>query len=48
MQILVTAEMFGYGPIITCNYLVESLKNKVCAKWIFMGSGIAMEQAKRT
>lgn len=48
MQILVTAEMFGYGPIITCNYLVESLKNKVCAKWIFMGAGIAMEQAKRT
>ena len=48
MQILVTAEMFGYGPIITGNYLVESLKKKINAYWVFMGSGIAMEQAKRS
>lgn len=48
MEILVTAEAFGYGPIVTGIYIVENLKKKLEGKYVFMGSGIAMEQALRS
>ncbi len=46
MRILVTAETFGYGPIVTVNYVVEKLKHYLNAQFVFLGSGIDLEQAK--
>ena len=45
--ILVTAEKFGYGPIITCLNIVKVLKRKLDkkTKLIFLGTSIAKEQA---
>ena len=45
--ILVTAEKFGYGPIITCLNVVKVLKQKLDkkTKLIFLGTSIAKEQA---
>lgn len=45
--ILVTAEKFGYGPIITCLNVVKFLKQKLNKKikLIFLGTSIAKEQA---
>lgn len=45
--ILVTAEKFGYGPIITCLNIVKELKKHLSkeVKLIFLGTSIAKEQA---
>lgn len=45
--ILVTAEKFGYGPIITCLNVVKFLKQKLNKKikLIFLGTSVAKEQA---
>ncbi len=48
--ILVTAEKFGYGPIITCLNVIKQLKNelyrqKLNIKLYFLGTSIAKEQA---
>ncbi|WP_106767832.1 hypothetical protein [Paenibacillus faecalis] len=45
-KILVTAETFGYGPVITCLKIIEELKKYVTAHFVFLGSGISLEQAK--
>jgi len=44
-KILVTAEAFGYGPIITCLNIIKELREKVAGEYIFLGSGVAFEQA---
>ncbi|WP_240420355.1 hypothetical protein [Paenibacillus periandrae] len=46
MKILVTAESFGYGPIITCLNVIEKLKRRTVGTFSFLGSGVSMEQAK--
>ena len=46
MKILVSAESFGYGPITTGLNIVKELKKYNDVKLDFIGSGIAMEQAK--
>ena len=46
MKILVSAESFGYGPITTGLNIVKELKRYNDIKLDFIGSGIAMEQAK--
>lgn len=46
MKILVTAEQFGYGPIATCLNVVRELKKYKDIEMTFMGTGIALEQAK--
>ena len=46
MRILVSAESFGYGPITTGLNVVKELKNYPNLKLDFIGSGIALEQAK--
>jgi len=46
MRILVSAESFGYGPITTGLNIVKELKNHSNLKLDFIGSGIALEQAK--
>lgn len=48
--ILVTAEKFGYGPIITCLNVIKRLKDelyrqKLNIKLYFLGTSIAKEQA---
>ena len=48
--ILITAEKFGYGPIITCLNVVKNLSNTLSKKnrkekLIFLGTSIAKEQA---
>ena len=48
--ILVTAEKFGYGPIITCLNVIKQLKKelyhqKLNIKLYFLGTSIAKEQA---
>ena len=48
MKILVTAEAFGYGPIATCLNVVKELKKYSVVKMTFLGTGIALEQAKMT
>ncbi len=45
MNILVTAEHFGYGPIATALNVVKELKKYSDVKLTFMGTGIALEQA---
>lgn len=49
--ILITAEKFGYGPIITCLNAIKDLKKeinirKLNLKLYFLGTSIAKEQAK--
>lgn len=44
--ICVTAESFGYGPIITCVNVIKALANKINVPFTFLGSGVALEQAK--
>lgn len=49
--ILVTAEKFGYGPIITCLNVVKKLKpmaEKNGLKLVFLGTSIAKEQAEKS
>lgn len=46
MRILVSAESFGYGPITTCLNIVKELKKYDDVVLDFIGSGIALEQAK--
>ena len=46
MKILVSAESFGYGPITTGLNIVKELKKYSNISLDFIGSGIAMEQAK--
>lgn len=48
MRVLVTAEAFGYGPIITGINIIKNLKMKCSVELIFMGSGVALEQAKKS
>lgn len=48
MKILVTAEAFGYGPIATCLNVVKELKNYPNVELTFLGTGIALEQARMT
>lgn len=43
--ILVTAEFFGFGPIVTCINIIEKLKKRLQGHYIFLGSGISMEYA---
>lgn len=45
MKVLVTAEAFGYGPIVTAVNVLKSLLAKCNVDLIFMGSGVALEQA---
>lgn len=46
MKILVTAEAFGYGPIITATSVISHFRDVAPQFEInFMGSGIALEQA---
>lgn len=42
---MVTAESFGYGPIITCLNIVKRLKSCIDGYYIFLGSGVSLEQA---
>lgn len=44
-RILVTAESFGYGPIITGLNIVKRLKQRQDGYYIFLGSGVSLEQA---
>lgn len=47
--ILVTAEKFGYGPIVTCLNVIKEFKRKLKdrkEKLYFLGTSIAKEQAK--
>ena len=49
--ILVTAEKFGYGPIITCLNIVKDLRpmaTKKSIKLVFLGTSIAKEQAEKS
>ncbi len=46
MRILVSAESFGYGPIATCLNVMKELKKHDDVILDFIGSGIALEQAK--
>lgn len=46
MKILVSAESFGYGPITTGLNVVKELKKFPNISLDFIGSGIALEQAK--
>ena len=46
MNILVTAEQFGYGPVATALSVVKELKKFPKIKLTFMGTGIALEQAE--
>ncbi len=46
MRILVSAESFGYGPITTGLNVVKELKKYDNVTLDFIGSGIALEQAK--
>ncbi len=46
MRILVSAETFGYGPVATCLNVVKELKKHDDVTVDFIGSGIALEQAK--
>ena len=46
MNVLVTAEHFGYGPIATALNVVKELKKYDDITLSFMGTGIALEQAK--
>jgi len=48
VRVLVTAEAFGYGPIITGINIIKNLKMKCSVELIFMGSGVALEQAKKS
>ena len=47
-KILVTAEQFGYGPIATCLNVVKELYKYPDVEMTFMGTGIALEQARMT
>lgn len=46
MKILVSAESFGYGPITTGLNVLQELKKYPNIELDFIGSGIALEQAK--
>lgn len=46
MKILVSAESFGYGPITTGLNIVKELKKYSDVHLDFIGSGIALEQAR--
>ena len=46
MKILVTAIMFGYGPITTCLNVLKRLSKYPDIQFDFIGNGIALEQAK--
>ena len=49
--ILVTAEKFGYGPIVTCLNIVKSLRlmaSQKNIKLVFLGTSIAKEQAEKS
>ena len=46
MNILVSAESFGYGPITTCLSVIKELKKYDDVTVDFIGSGISLEQAK--
>ncbi len=48
MKLLITAEHFGYGPITTALNVVKELKKYNDINISFMGTGIALEQAKMT
>lgn len=45
-KILVSAIAFGYGPVTTCLNVIKFLKNYSDITLDFIGSGIALEQAK--
>lgn len=45
-KVCVTAEAFGYGPIITCVNIIKKLRKKTNISFVFLGSGVALEQAK--
>lgn len=45
-KIIVSAEAFGYGPIVTCLNVLERLKNKLPCYYIFIGTSLALEKAK--
>lgn len=44
--VCVTAEAFGYGPIITCVNIMKNLRKKMDISFVFLGSGVALEQAR--
>ncbi len=46
MRVLVSAESFGYGPIVTCLSVIKELKKHDDVTVDFIGSGISLEQAK--
>lgn len=44
--VCVTAEAFGYGPIITCVNVIKKVSEKTNISFVFLGSGVALEQAE--
>lgn len=47
-MILVTAEEFGYGPIITAIYFLEQVNNYKHIECVFAGKGLSLVQAKKS
>ena len=47
-MILVTAEEFGYGPVVTAVYFLEKLRTHISAEFIFAGKGISLIQAQNS
>lgn len=45
IKFLVTAEAFGYGPVITAIQVINQLKKEIGGYYCFLGSGVALEQA---
>ncbi len=45
-KVLVSAEMFGYGPITTALNVIKEFKEKRDIEFDFIGNGIALEQAQ--
>lgn len=47
-MVLLTAEEFGYGPSVTLNCIVNNLRQMYHDRFVFMGAGVALEQAKKS
>ena len=47
-MILVTAEEFGYGPIITAIYFLEQVNNYKHIECVFAGKGLSLVQPKKS
>ena len=45
-RILVSAEMFGYGPVTTLLNVMKEFPKDPNLQFDFIGNGVALEQAK--